>query len=549
MQRLSRILRERGLVTDSDLDLAERASQASRRSIGAVLVQMGALAEADLLNVAAEVTGLSILDDQALPLDQQVTAAIEKLGVKAASFADETLLVWEDRDGLSAAGPFIFDPAVQEQIAHWPLPVVRLYLVRSDVANRILSSFREDAASEAALTENAANLRELATRAPVVHFVNSLLTDAFASRASDAHIETWGGKIHVRLRIDGVLRPWRAGVEAGYDAVASRLKLLSGIDIAERRLPQDGRQRVRVSGADIDLRVSTLPTKWGESVVVRFLGNTGELPTFAGLGMADDHARLIRDVIDRPNGLILLTGPTGSGKTTTVYRMLVQLNDGFRKIVTAEDPIEMDLPGVTQMQVHPDIGLTFASGLRAMLRQDPDIIFVGEIRDSETARMAVQAALTGHLVISTAHTNSALAAVWRMLDLGIEPYLLAEVLRATVGQRLLKRLCESCKAPTTLSGADTELLPPDVAAAIMSSTWKKAIGCGHCGGTGFKGRLGAFEVAAITPALQAAIRAREPELHLERLARESGFRTIFDDAALKGAEGLTTVEDVLRVRR
>jgi general secretion pathway protein E len=394
---------------------------------------------------------------------------------------------------------------------------------------------------------DAKSLRELAEEAPVIDFVNQIFAEARARDASDIHVEPFEDHMAIRLRIDGVLVLWRTAPRAQFEAVSSRIKLLSGIDIAERRLPQDGRQRIRAGGQDIDLRVSTLPTRWGESVVLRVLGNTRDLPDFDGLGLAGDHQALLHSMMQRTNGVILVTGPTGSGKTTTVYRILSALNDGARKIVTVEDPVEMNLPGVMQMQANSDIGLDFAAGLRAMLRQDPDVIFVGEIRDVETARTAVQAALTGHLVISTVHTNSALSAVWRLMDLGVEPFLVAEAVSGVVAQRLIRRLCSHCAAPDP--GAEDAPARQRLGRWVqgVAPQWRKATGCARCAGQGLKGRIGVYEMIAIDATLRDAIRTRASEQTLREIAANHGMRFLGEDALMKARAGLCSSADAQKL--
>ena len=400
---------------------------------------------------------------------------------------------------------------------------------------------------------DAARLRELAQEAPVIDFVNSVFAEALSRRASDVHVEPYEDRFLVRMRIDGVLHTARSAPRANFDAVASRIKLLSGMDIGERRLPQDGRQSIRVSGQEVDLRVSSLPCSWGESLVLRLLGKTNRLPLLSELGVGPDQEASLLHLSEQPNGVLLITGPTGSGKTTTIYRLLTHLNDGERKIITVEDPVELDLPGVIQVRVRSEIGLTFAAGLRSILRQDPDVIMVGEIRDPETARIAVQAALTGHLVISTVHTNSALAAVPRLLDLGIEDYLLADVLRGVAGQRLVRRLCATCNVPSTPEEAALHeaALPAAVKAKVKKeeANWREPRGCPKCGQTGFRGRVGLYEVAPATGKMTSALRTRADEDALTAIAREDGFLSFAEDGFIKARRGETTLAEVYRVAR
>jgi general secretion pathway protein E len=340
----------------------------------------------------------------------------------------------------------------------------------------------------------------------------------------------------------------RTAPRARFDAVCSRIKLLSGMDIGERRLPQDGRQSIRVAGQELDLRISSLPSVWGESVVLRLLGRSDRLPQLSELGVSEAQAGALLGLVDKPNGVVLVSGPTGSGKTTTIYRLLIHLNNGVRKIVTVEDPVEFELPGVVQMQARSDIGLSFAAGLRSILRQDPDVIMIGEIRDQETAHIAVQAALTGHLVISTIHTNSALAAVPRLLDLNVEPFLLADVVRGLVGQRLVRRLCPHCAAPSDHDRAAIyEAARPAGYRCAGTPAWKEPVGCAKCGPTGYLGRLGLYEIAPSSPALEHDIRHRASEEALSRTARAQGFASLAEDGYGKARAGLTTLAELRRV--
>jgi general secretion pathway protein E len=546
---LADILLARGLVSERDLADAETVQRAKGGGVVATLTRMGAVSEDELLTALSELVGLPILDPDAAPSADQVREAIRTLPADLSWFLENEVIAWRDEAAqLNLAGPRLHEPQLQEVIEQWPGPQSRLWLAKSLVVEPILISLSGERSRFVASDSDASRLAELAEEAPVIDFVNSVFAEALTLRASDVHFEPFEDRMLVRLRIDGVLSQRRATHREMFDAVASRIKLLSGMNIAERRLPQDGRQRIRVAGRDIDVRVSSLPTTWGESIVVRLLGNTLSIPTLTELGATAAQQSLLLDAATQPNGLVLITGPTGSGKTTTVYRLLAHLNDGVRKIVTIEDPVEFNLPGVLQMNVHTDISLDFASGLRSTLRQDPDVIFVGEIRDAETARTAVQAALTGHLVISTVHTNSALAAVARLIDLGVEQFLLADVLRALIGQRLLRRVCSVCAIDT--QDADADRYAGDILTPAMRSNpakWRGSNGCKACGGVGYSGRTGVFEAARIDPTLAAAIRAGAPESDLRALAREKGFSTLIENGVSKARAGETTLIEVLRV--
>ena len=546
MRRLSELLLERGLVTDQDCAEAEAIQRDSGASLGPTLVRIGAISEEALLQVLSEQVGLPLLDAAAAPDVEAVRETARELGAPLSWLVDNETIVWRTAGGaLHAAGPRAHDPAIQEAIEQWG--GANIYFARSLLLEPILLSLRGfDSASSAA--SDPSRLMELAEEAPVIDFVNSVLAEAVALRASDVHFEPFENQLLVRLRVDGVLTQRRAVSRELFDAVASRIKLLSGMDIAERRLPQDGRQSMRVAGRDLDVRVSTLPTTWGESIVVRLLGSTRRIPELDALGLTVAQQAVMNEVIAQPNGLVLVTGPTGSGKTTTVYRLISRLNDGVRKIVTIEDPVEFDVPGVLQMAVRADIDLDFAAGLRSILRQDPDVIFVGEIRDSETARTAVQAALTGHLVISTVHTNSALAAASRLVDLGVERYLLADVLRAVIGQRLVRSICPRCAAPDPDASHEARaqaVLPP--ALRNGPPRFRAGRGCAACGQSGFQGRVGVFEAAHIDATLQEAIRSGASEAELSALARAGGFTTLLENGLAKAREGHTSFREALRV--
>ena len=446
------------------------------------------------------------------------------------------------------------DPAIGDQLAQLGEGPVQLRLATHAAVTSLLASLAHGPAEAAGdgVPSEAARLSELALETPVVDFVNAVFAEALSRRASDIHVEPFADHFAVRLRIDGLLVTVRTAPRARFDAVCSRIKLLSGMDIGERRLPQDGRQSIRAAGQELDLRISSLPSVWGESLVLRLLGRIDRLPKLAELGVSDAQAAQLLSLVDKPKGLVLVSGPAGSGKTTTIYRLLVHLNNGARKIVTVEDPVEFELPGVVQVQASSDIGLSFAAGLRSILRQDPDVIMIGEIGDQETARIAVQAALTGHLVISTIHTNSALAAAPRLLDLDVEPFLLADVLRGLVGQRLVRRLCPHCTHPSDPDRVASYEAPapagfaPSDFAPSRPALWREPIGCQHCGQSGYLGRLGLYEIAMTTPELEHGVREREPEEALTRTARAGGFRSLFDDGYAKARAGLTSLAEVRR---
>ncbi len=392
------------------------------------------------------------------------------------------------------------------------------------------------------------SLRDLASGAPVVRAVNDLLERAVELRATDIHIEPFQTGLTIRMRVDGVLRVIPTPAGALPQAVISRIKILSGLNIAERRLPQDGAARLRIAEADIDIRVATMPTQHGESAVIRLLPKDRGLLDIARLGMAGPDEQRIERLLALPHGMIVITGPTGSGKTTTLATMLTILNQTSRKILTIEDPVEYEIDGINQTQVKPAIGLSFASALRSFLRQDPDVIMVGEIRDSETAHIAVHAALTGHLVLTTLHTETAASAVPRLLDLGVEGFLLASTLRGVIAQRLVRLLCDRCKHEVRLSN---EALATDPRYAAMGfklgETLHEPGRCDRCGGTGYRGRNGVFEIIELNEEIRKLIGTKTNTDEIEHAAIRAGMTTMLDDAVAKCRAGLTSPAEALRV--
>lgn len=378
---------------------------------------------------------------------------------------------------------------------------------------------------------------------PVVGEVQSILEEAVRRRASDIHLEPLARRFRVRYRVDGVLREGPDPTFAQRASIVSRLKIMAHLSIAEKRLPQDGRMRAVLAGRPMDIRVSSLPTVHGESLVLRLLDPAGLRVGFADLCLWEDDAEEFSRQLGVADGLVLVTGPTGSGKTTTLYSCLHHLNRPGRKLITVEDPVEYQLAGVNQVPVRPEVGLTFAAALRAMLRQAPNIVMVGEIRDRETAEIALQAALTGHLVLSTLHTNDAPGAITRLLDLGARPYLVAAALRAAVAQRLVRSICEACRQPYTPDGAERRLLEPYGGAA--AGAWVKGVGCPACDGTGYRGRLGLFEVLPVTDGTRQIICENASPGGLYAHARSQGRRTLREDGVRKAAAGLTTLAEVM----
>ncbi len=405
--------------------------------------------------------------------------------------------------------------------------------------------------SEGVKTVEASNIGQIIKEAPIAKIVSTILEYAVRSRASDVHIEPQEGRVRVRYRIDGVLHEKLALPKAMNEAVISRIKILSDMKIDERRIPQDGRFNFKLANEEVDLRVSTLPTMHGEKVVMRLLKKTGGIPSLNELGLRGISLKNLDTAVTRPHGIILVTGPTGSGKTTTLYSLLTKLNTEKVNIVTLEDPVEYEIVGLSQVQVNPTAGLTFASGLRSFLRQDPNIILVGEIRDNETVNLAIQAALTGHLVFSTLHTNNAATAIPRLLDLGAEPFLVVSVLNAVEAQRITRKICTVCKESytptppviTDIKNVLGKLYPPENQSLVLY----RGRGCKECNNTGYLGRIGIFEVVSISQAIAKLILERGSADDIEKQAREEGMITMKQDGYLKVIEGITTIEEILRV--
>jgi general secretion pathway protein E len=405
-----------------------------------------------------------------------------------------------------------------------------------------------DAETAGTREDDIESLRDLASGAPVVRAVNDMLEKAVELRASDIHIEPFRTGLVVRMRVDGLLRHVPVAAAALPQAIISRVKILAGLNIAERRLPQDGAARVQVARSELDLRVAIMPTQHGESAVIRLLPKETGLLAIEKLGFSPTDEATLRGLLRLPHGMIVVTGPTGSGKTTTLATILSVLNEPTRKILTIEDPVEYELQGINQSQAKPAIGLTFATALRAFVRQDPDVIMVGEIRDAETANIAIHAALTGHLVLTTLHTETAAAAVPRLLDLGVEGFLLKSTLRAVIAQRLVRQLCDRCKTQRKLSQTDFAADPRYSAVGLkVGETISEPGKCERCGGTGYRGRVGVFEVLQVTDDVRHLINTQTDSVSIDKAAMQAGMTTMVEDGVAKCRAGVTSPAEILRV--
>ncbi|HAI58551.1 MAG TPA: type II secretion system protein [Xanthomonadaceae bacterium] len=546
-QRLGELLVDRGLLNAADLQRALGVQAQLGGRLGQILVRLGALSEDSLLPVLAEQLGMPVLVAAEWPQDAAALRLDPALGIVADWFIDQGVVVWTDAEGrcrLAARDPL--DPAVNELLEARLPPAWAWRLVRAQELERLLDAFQRANRAVADEDDDIGHLRELAEEAPVIELVNNLLAQAMDRGASDIHVEPGEDRFSVRFRVDGVLHEVLALPLSRFAAVASRIKLISGMDIAERRLPQDGRLSARVSGREVDVRASAVPGVHGESIVMRLLPKEREDLSLERLGFEPADLARFRRWATEPHGIVLVTGPTGSGKSTTLYATLESINDRAEKIITVEDPVEYQVPGITQIQANAEIGYTFARALRAILRQDPDVVMIGEIRDRETAEIAIQAALTGHLVFSTLHTNDAVSAFTRLVDMGVEPFLVATSVRAVQAQRLLRRLCGACSAPAEVLPQVAAVIAPYVPAG-ETPDWRRAVGCPACQGTGYRGRVGIYELVEVDAALQGMVMQRATAADMRRAADAQGGRTLRHDGLLKAFRGLTTVDEVARV--
>lgn len=419
----------------------------------------------------------------------------------------------------------------------------RIYSQTSKVDEVMGDIKGEDFSMIATEFESPKDLLELTEEAPIIRLLNSLLMEAVKERASDIHIEPYEKGLDVRLRVDGILRKILSPPKIIQEALISRIKIIASLDIAEKRLPQDGRIKLLVGGKDIDIRVSIIPTAMGERAVLRLLDRQIGIMSLEMLGFTETTLSLFKNALSRQNGIVLVTGPTGSGKTTTLYASLLRLNTEERNIITVEDPVEYQLSGIGQMHVNPKIGLTFASGLRAILRQDPDIMMIGEIRDFETADIAVHASLTGHLVLSTLHTNDAPGAIARLIDMGIEPFLVTSSIICVLAQRLIRIICPHCKESYRPSSQEIAYFERETPPSFLY----RGRGCDKCLGKGYLGRTGIYEFLEITPDIRSMIADRKDAQAIKTAAINSGFKTLQENAAEKVLSGVTTIEEVLRI--
>ncbi len=555
-QEFADYLVEREELREGDLRKARRlAEQAGDEKLPALLVKLGLVSEKDVANALSEVTGLLLktADDypDTSPLGPEVSF----------KFLNEYHVVGvaQDSDGIAVA---MADPYNEYVVDALSLacgePIKKFIGVTSDIDHVLERQFGSGKSLMGQIGDNISGgddnedydieqLKDLASEAPVIRMVNLILQNAVDSRASDIHVEPFEQQLKVRIRVDGVLREIEAPPVRSTAAVISRIKIMANLNIAERRLPQDGRINLQVQGKELDLRVSTVPTMYGESVVIRLLDKENIVLDFESLGFQGRVLERYLSVLGLPHGIILITGPTGSGKTTNLYTSLHKLNTPERKIITVEDPVEYQLAGINQIQTKSQIGLTFANALRSIVRQDPDVIMIGEMRDLETARIAVQSALTGHMVLSTLHTNDAAGGITRLLDMGLDDYLLTSTVNGILAQRLVRRLCSSCRKerpalPEVIEELKLRTYFPEGDISLYAP-----VGCAECGGIGYRGRMAILEFLTMSDSVRRTVLSHGEASQIQKKAIEDGMETMYEDGVRKALLGLTTIEEVLRV--
>jgi general secretion pathway protein E len=558
-KRLGEILVERGKLDPANLDRALKLQEGeTREKIGVILQRLGMVAGRDLADALADQLDLPVAAPSDFP---ELPLLEERISAKFLRDA-QAVPLREDDEEVAVA---VADPTDSFVLAAMQMAAgkrVRAYIAAPDAIDAALERlYGGGKSSMGTIVEgiqtrdeeqdwgDVEHLKDLASEAPVVRLVNLLLTKALESRASDIHIEPFENRLIVRYRIDGVLHEVESPPRRLSAAVISRVKIMASLDIAERRLPQDGRIKLRIQGKEIDLRVSTIPTMHGESVVMRILDKGGVPLNFESLGFDGQALERFLGCLDQVHGILLVTGPTGSGKTTTLYTALDRLNKPDVKIVTVEDPVEYQMPGINQIQVKPQIQLTFANALRSIVRQDPDIIMVGEIRDVETVRIAMQSALTGHMVLSTVHTNDAPATVNRLLDMGAEDYLLTSTVNGILAQRLVRNLCTKCREPHTALPEVVEQMGLRRFQPQGEIRLYRPVGCPECANTGYLGRICIVEMLTVTDTIRSLIMRHATAGEIRSAAVAEGMETMFENGLRKSIAGVTTIEEVLRVTR
>ena len=551
------ILRRTGLLTEAQLATVLQNAGKSDFDAVAAVVREGFAAEEPLLQALGKELGLEVFPLAAATIAPEI---LLKIPTKAV-FQYNVIPVAMENGALSVAIHNPFEPGLADALRLASGLRIRLVLARApDISAATKKFYGVGAETVEKLIEEGrievepvsqfdkADINDLDQEASIVRFVNQIVWEAYKERATDIHLEPMEKELRIRYRVDGLLHqtPLPPQLARFQSAIISRIKVMSNMDIAEKRLPQDGRIGMRIRGEDLDIRVSTMPTVYGESVSLRLLMRGKQFIGFTELGLRERDAQIMRRMIERPNGIILVTGPTGSGKSTSLYAYLREINTIDQRLITVEDPIEYEMPGVNQINVKAEIGLTFATALRHILRQDPDVIMIGEVRDFETAEIAIRAALTGHLVFSTLHTNDAAGAITRLLDMGVEPFLLASSLECVVAQRLVRRLCPACKRPCQPDKALIKSAGFPVE-RLSEVTIYEAAGCDKCRQSGYRGRMGIYEVLEVDEFIETMIPARAPSGVIKQKAIDQGMLTLRNDGFLRVLDGLTTIDEIIRV--
>jgi len=556
---VGKIVLEKGFATEDEVKKALSIQKVTKEPLLKILEDMGVLTEEQAAQVLAEQWGLEYVNLLNYKVDKEI---LNLLNPERARYYGIFLLKKEGETYHVA----ISDPTNIEAMDYLRLVLgnnIKFYVSTRAAINQAIEKYYEmESALKQAEEEvggpspeilkeeeemDISKLRQLGEEAPVIRLVNNIISQAIVEGASDIHVEPLEKSLRIRYRIDGILYEKQSFPKSIQPGIISRFKIMSNMDIAEKRVPQDGRISLKFEGRKVDFRVSTLPTVFGEKVVLRILDTSRALMPLEKLGFSTENLRKFEDIINQPYGMILISGPTGSGKTTTLYSALQRLNTPTRNIITVEDPVEYRLRGINQVQVNEKAGLRFSTALRSILRQDPDIILIGEIRDAETAKIAIEAALTGHLVFSTIHTNDSASIPTRLIDMGVEPFLVASSLIGATAQRLVRRVCKYCKKPYQPSTEVLKNLGFVTSRDISDVTFYKGEGCDKCNHTGYKGRLAINEILPITPAIQRLIMKNASSREISEQAKKEGMKTLLDDALNKAAEGLTTIEEVLRV--
>ena len=539
------ILVERGFLTQEQVDAAAKSMRAENETTLDVLVSGGTIGEDEVLGTVADQFGLKYCHVNADAISQDVTKEItadiaKKYGVVPVVADEESITV-------ALSDPMGYDAIDSLRYVLHGRDVQAVIAPRSEVQAAMAKLYADDASADVQTRgeDDGGAGDEAGDDSAVIKLANLIITTAIKMKASDIHIEPMEKEFRVRYRIDGALRKMDSPPKRLQGAIISRIKIMSKMKISEKRIPQDGRIQITVGGKDLDLRVSSVPTNHGESIVMRILDKTNLSLGLPQLGFLTDDQSTFERLIKLPDGVVLVTGPTGSGKTTTLYACLGQINTPDKKLITVEDPVEYQMSGINQVQVNKDVGLDFSAALRSILRQAPNIVMIGEIRDAETADIAMEAALTGHLVFSTLHTNDAPSAVTRLLDIGVKPFLVASALRAAMAQRLVRAICEKCKEAYTPTERELKML--GTLSKTVPERMYHGAGCDKCGRSGYKGRKGIFEIFKVDDTIQRLIFDHAPATLLRQRAREMGMRTLREDGMLKVANGMTSLSEVLRV--